>query len=117
MHDNNFQSSMHRKNLTYRLIYILFLESTLGYDPTVPVQIHSESSWDYCSGHGGSWSCNGSFSARSELVGCGYSGNAQTGSPCTSNTLVSQSADEKHYRISRVDAFNHDNGGQGSGQF
>ena len=51
------------------------------------------------------------------MYGCGYAGSAIDYDPCPTSTHVSQSADEKHYRVSKVVAYNNDNGGSGQGQF
>ena len=87
----------------------------LGYDSTAPVEIFTHCCWDSCTTYGGSVTCYGQFDVLCPaMYGCGYTGSAISGA-CSGNSLVSQSVDEKHYRISEVTAYNNDNGGVGTG--
>ena len=51
------------------------------------------------------------------MYACGYEGSIQSGNPCLTNNRYYQISIEKHYRISKITAFNNDNGGYGNGQF
>ena len=96
----------------------LLIVSTLSYDPTVPIHIHWECVWAHCTIYGGSLSCfPNNTPACSAMSGCCYTGSAIDYDPCPAGAHVSQSADEKHYRISEVVAYNNDNSGWGQGQF
>ena len=97
----------------------LLIVSTLSYDPTTPIKVHDECSWDHCTIYGGSLSCNsfGNVPACSAMFVCGYAGSAINYNPCPTSALVSQSDGEKHYRISEVVAYNNNNSGAGQGQF
>ena len=101
----------------------LLIVSAISYDPTVPILDDIERVWDLCTRYGGSMSCyqkpSGAYTVPdcSAMYGCGYAGSAINYDPCPAGAHVSQSVDEKHYRISNVEAYNNDNGGEGTGQF
>ena len=85
---------------------------TLGYDATDPVvDLNTKNCiWNHCTANGGSMACGTSMTHQcSQMYACGYSG-AASADPCAAGALVSQSVDEKRYRISKVEAFNNDNG-------
>ena len=100
-------------------IHTFLIGSILAYDPTDPIQVYNKCVWDLCGG-GSLPGCitsdmPGTDCSSSLYYGCGYPGVAEAGNPCSTNTLITQNVDEKHYRVSKVEAFNNDNDGHGSG--